>query len=79
MSDSDVKSGSHKATVILLDSDITRLHVRASNLVLFLNHNRGEANTSSGMSENVSDIVVTKHQRRPVVTAKRMISKHVHL
>ena len=79
MSDSDVKSGSRKATAVLLDSDVTRLHVRASNLVFLLNHNRRETSTSSGMSENVSDVVVTKHQRRTVVTARGVITKHVHL
>ncbi len=79
MSDSNIKSRGRKATVILLDSDIAWLLVRASDLVLLLNHNRGETSTSGGMTENVSDIVVAKHQRWTVMTARRVISEHVHL
>ena len=65
--------------MILLDGDVTRLHVRTSDLVLLFNHDRGETSTSSGMSKDVSDVVVAKHQRRPVVTTNRVIPEHVHL
>ena len=79
MSDSDVKSRRREATVILLDSDIAWLRVRSSDLVLLLNHDSGETSASSGMAKNVPDIVVAKHQRRTVMTARRVVSKHVHL
>ena len=79
MSDSDVKSRGRKAPVILLDCDIAWLLVRSSDLVLLLNHDRGETSTSSGMTENISDIVVAKHQRWTVMAARRVVSKHVHL
>ena len=79
MSDSDVKSGGRKAAVILLDGDVTRLHIGTSYLVLLFNHNRGETSTSSGMSKNVSDVIVAKHQRRTIVTTNCVISEDVHL
>ena len=79
MSDSDVKSGGRKATVILLNGDVTWLDLRFSDLVLFLDHNGCETSTPRRVTENVSDVVVSKHQRRAVVATSRVISKHIHL
>src|SRR5690348_2195517 len=65
--------------MILLNSDVAWFCPRPSNLVLLLKNNSCETSTSGGVAKNVSDIVVTKQQRRPMVTASRVISEHVHL
>ena len=65
--------------MILLNSDVTWFCPRPSNLVLLLKDNGCETSTSGGVAKNVSDIVVTKQQRRPMVTASCVISEHVHL
>ena len=62
---------------MIVDGDVTRLHVRPSDLVLLLNHDRGE--TTSGMSENVSDVIVAKHRRRTIVAANRVIPSVTHV
>jgi hypothetical protein len=55
--------------MILLDGDVAWFCPRPSNLVLLLKDNGCETSTSSGVAENVSDIVVAEQQRRPMVTA----------
>jgi len=47
--------------------------------IWFLNHDSGETSASGGMTENVSDIVVTEHQRWTVVATWCVISEHIHL
>src|SRR5690348_16188569 len=64
--------------MILLNSDVAWFCPRPSNLVLLLKDNGCETSTPGGVAKNVSDIVVTKQQRRPMVTARRVISEHVH-
>ena len=65
--------------MILLDSDVARFCLRAVDLVLLLNHDRRETSSPCRVTENVPDVVVTKHQGGSVETAERMVAEHVHL
>ena len=44
----------------------------------FFSRTTALSSTSGGVAKNVSDIVVTEQQRRPMVTASCVISEHVH-
>src|SRR4029079_12784029 len=56
----DAPFHTHKAPMILLNSDVAWFCPRPSNLVLLLKNNGCETSTSGGVAKNVSDDVVTK-------------------
>ena len=62
MSDSDVKSLSRKATMVLLDGDVSGLGLGAINRVLLFDHDSCQTSSSGRVTKNISDVVVAKHQ-----------------
>jgi len=78
MRNGDVESRRRKAPTVLLHCDVAWFHQRSLNLVLFLDHDSREAGCSGRVTENVSDVVVAKHQRRTIVATGCVISVQVH-
>jgi hypothetical protein len=57
----DVKSGRRETTMVMLNSNVTRLDIGALNLVLLLSHNGTKTSSSCSVAKNVANAVVTKH------------------
>ena len=64
--------------MVVLGCDVVRFYLRAISLVFLFNHHRCGTGSSRCMTENVTYVVVTKHQRSAMVTAGSVVTKDVH-